>query len=407
MSEQSAGTGGTQDNSNDRKVRDILDRVAAGQLSSDEAAILLAALTTQKPEPRHAAEPSATAGPAEHAEPGEAERAQAGSDAGAGAEPTAGTEPRAGTEATAGTEPRAGTESSGDVWAEAVAAAAAEQPDQAVIPTAPDAPTETPPAAETQAKTETETETETEAESPAEPKTEPKAEPRAGTDEEPAEVEHTDLPVPSGVQRVTIRAIGRRVRLIGEPAIAGVAVDGPHLIKRDGDTLAISSEGDMGVSLDGFSVLRTRSVGDLRSQVVGGIAKELSVRVNPALRVEVEVTGGSVTAERLPNLTRVRVTAGMAKVADVDGPIDLLVQAGSANLDAQLTKGRSRVRVESGAANVKLRRGSDVKVHTEAQLGKVSWTGAVNGHSKDVEIGRGRATLDVEVLVGTAQIASD
>jgi len=405
MSEQSAGTGGTQDNSNDRKVRDILDRVAAGQLSSDEAAILLAALTTQKPEPRHAAEPSETAGPAEHAEPGEAERAQAGSDAGAGAEPTAGTEPRAGTEATAGTEPRAGTESSGDVWAEAVAAAAAEQPDQAVIPTAPDAPTETPPAAETQAKTETETETE--AESPAEPKTEPKAEPTAGTDEEPAEVEHTDLPVPSGVQRVTIRAIGRRVRLIGEPAIAGVAVDGPHLIKRDGDTLAISSEGDMGVSLDGFSVLRTRSVGDLRSQVVGGIAKELSVRVNPALRVEVEVTGGSVTAERLPNLTRVRVTAGMAKVADVDGPIDLLVQAGSANLDAQLTKGRSRVRVESGAANVKLRRGSDVKVHTEAQLGKVSWTGAVNGHSKDVEIGRGRATLDVEVLVGTAQIASD
>ena len=43
----------------------------------------------------------------------------------------------------------------------------------------------------------------------------------------------------------------------------------------------------------------------------------------------------------------------------------------------------------------------------EAQLGRVTWTGAVSGQSKDVEIGRGRATLDVEVLVGTAQIASD
>jgi len=198
--------------------------------------------------------------------------------------------------------------------------------------------------------------------------------------------------------------IGRRVRLIGEPAVNGVAVDGPHVIKRDGDTLAISSEGDMGVSIDGFSMLRNPT--DLKAHV-NGLAKELSIRVNPQLQVEVEVTGGSVNAERLPGLSRVRVTAGTAKVSDVDGPIDVLVQAGSAHLDAQITKGRSRVRVESGTAQVALRRGSDVHVHTEAQLGRVTWIGAVSGQSKDVEIGRGRAALDVEVLVGTAQIASD
>jgi hypothetical protein len=221
---------------------------------------------------------------------------------------------------------------------------------------------------------------------------------------EPVEEEHSNVPIPSGVQRVTVRAIGRRVRLIGEPAVNGVAVDGPHVIKRDGDTLAISSEGDMGVSIDGFSMLRNPT--DLKAHV-NGLAKELSIRVNPHLQVEVEVTGGSVHAERLPGLTRVRVTAGTAKVSDVDGPIDVLVQAGSAELDAQITKGRSRVRVESGTAKVALRRGSDVHVHTEAQLGRVTWTGAVSGQSKDVEIGRGRAALDVEVLVGTAQIASD
>jgi hypothetical protein len=215
---------------------------------------------------------------------------------------------------------------------------------------------------------------------------------------------HSDLVVPSGVRRVTIRAIGRRVRLIGEPAVTGVAVDGPHVIKRDGDTLAINSEGDMGVSIDGLSMLRNPT--NLKSHV-NGLAKELSIRVNPMLEVEIEVTGGSVIAERLPGLSRVRVTAGTAKVTDVDGPIDLLVQAGSATLDAQITKGRSRVRVESGSASVTLRRGSDVRVHTEAQLGRVSWTGAVSGQSKDVEIGRGRAALDVEVLVGSAQITSD
>src|SRR5207248_776153 len=69
--------------------------------------------------------------------------------------------------------------------------------------------------------------------------------------------------------------------------------------------------------------------------------------------------------------------------------------------------GRRRGPAESGTAQVQLRRGSDVHVHTEAQLGRVTWSGAVSGQSKDVEIGRGRAALDVEVLVGTAQITSD
>jgi hypothetical protein len=337
MSDQSADAGGTQNSQNDhdRRVKDILDRVAKGQLSSDEAATLLAAAPST--EARHVTEPQ-------------------------------------------------DREPSTSVWAEVVDApgAAIDEPEQGSVVDEPIQDDVMPPVAETG----------------------PVSEPLQDPVPQSAETEHSAMPVPAGVQRVVIRAIGRRVRLIGEPAINGVAVDGPHVIKRDGDTLAINSEGDMGVSIDGFSMLRNRSVGDLKSHV-NGFAKELSIRVNPSLQVEIEVTGGSVVAERLPGLNRVRVTAGTAKVSDVDGPIDLLVQAGSATLDAQLTKGRSRVRVESGAANVTLRRGSDVRVHTEAQLGRVTWTGAVNGQSKDVEIGRGRGALDVEVLVGTAQIASD
>ncbi|MGC4940570.1 hypothetical protein [Kribbella sp. DT2] len=338
----------------DRRVKDILDRVAKGHLSSDEAATLIAAVT----------KPTAAA-------------------------PVADETPTAEIPVPEADEPSA------SVWADAV-----DSPDAADTASVPGAAGETaaPGAGPTSAPGAVQDSVVDDA--PAEPvQTEV---PEAGEVEE--EVEHSNVPVPSGVQRVTIRAVGRRVRLIGEPAITGVAVDGPHVIKRDGNTLAINSEGDMGVSLDGFSMLRNPT--DLKAHV-NGFAKELSIRVNPMLEVEVEVTGGSVTAERLPGLARVRVTAGTAKVSDVDGPIDMLVQAGSAHLDAQITKGRSRVRVESGSATVNLRRGSDVRVHTESQLGRVTWAGAVNGQSKDVEIGRGRAALDVEVLVGTAQITSD
>ena len=321
----------------DQRVKDILDRVAKGHLSTEEATTLIAAITT--PGTAQADEPAAQPPVAEDVVPDETPSAS--------------------------------------VWADAV-----DSPDAVGAPVAETVVTDVQDSVVDEA---------------------PAASDEV-VEEEEVEEQHSNVPMPAGVQRVTVRAIGRRVRLIGEPAINGVAVDGPHVIKRDGDTLAISSEGDMGVSIDGFSMLRNPT--DLKSHV-NGLAKELSIRVNPSLQVEIEVTGGSVNAERLPGLSRVRVTAGTAKVADVDGPIDLLVQAGSATLDAQITKGRSRVRVESGTANVSLRRGSDVRVHTEAQLGRVTWTGAVSGQSKDVEIGRGRAALDVEVLVGTAQIVSD
>jgi hypothetical protein len=338
----------------DRRVKDILDRVAQGHLSPEEATTLIAAIKS----------PGTSEGDGPAAQPPVAEAAPDDTP-------------------------------SASVWADAV-----DSPD-AADPADPADPAEQPAAKHAASVNGVQDSVVDDAPVAAEPE---QAADEASDEAEEVEEQHSNVPMPAGVRRVTVRAIGRRVRLIGEPAINGVAVDGPHVIKRDGDTLAISSEGDMGVSIDGFSMLRNPT--NLKSHV-NGLAKELSIRVNPSLQVEIEVTGGSVNAERLPCLSRVRVTAGTAKVADVDGPIDLLVQAGSATLDAQLTKGRSRVRVESGTATVSLRRGSDVRVHTEAQLGRVTWTGAVSGQSKDVEIGRGRAALDVEVLVGTAQIASD
>jgi hypothetical protein len=377
----------------DRQVKTILDRVAAGHLSAAEAATLIAALPNTSAAPADSATAgggsasggqSASSGAAGSDVPSPSVWAEAVDSPAPGAWP--GTSSGGAAAGSAGESAASSSRGSGATSAEPTPAAPAAKhaasngegsvvDDAAVVPEAERAPEPTP------APT-------------------PSPEPVVVVEE----TLHSDLVVPSGVRRVTIRAIGRRVRLVGEPAVTGVAVDGPHVIKRDGDTLAINSEGDMGVSIDGLNLLRNPT--DLKSHV-NGLAKELWIRVNPMLQVEIEVTGGSVTAERLPGLSRVRVTAGTAKVTDVDGPIDVLVQAGTATLDAQITKGRSRVRVESGSANVTLRRGSDVRVHTEAQLGRVSWTGAVSGQSKDVEIGRGRAALDVEVLVGSAQITSD
>ncbi|WBQ06886.1 hypothetical protein [Kribbella sp. CA-293567] len=388
----------------DRKVKAILDRVAAGHLTSDEAATLIAALSsTSTPAAAGSSSPASAGIPAADSDvPSPSVWAEAVDSPNPGAWPSTSSGSPAATSTGTSTATGSSNATSGDSANTSTSnssatgtgnSAATDSSNSAATDSADSAATSAEPTRTAAGSTGEGTVVDDSAvvPEPAEPVLE-------------QETLHSDLVVPSGVRRVTIRAIGRRVRLVGEPAVTGVAVDGPHVIKRDGDTLSINSEGDMGVSIDGLSMLRNPT--DLKSHV-NGLAKELWIRVNPMLDVEVEVTGGSVQAERLPGLSRVRVTAGTAKVTDVDGPIDLLVQAGTATLDAQITKGRSRVRVESGSANITLRRGSDVRVHTEAQLGRVSWTGAVSGQSKDVEIGRGRAALDVEVLVGSAQITSD
>lgn len=229
--------------------------------------------------------------------------------------------------------------------------------------------------------------------------TKPEPEPEA----EPAAEAPRSKPVnTNGVDKITVRAIGRRVRIVGETSVATLAADGPHVLRRNGSVLEVSSDGELGASLDGFSILKApRNLDEFRSL---GLGKELFLRVNPNIQVDVEVTGGSLNTERVPRLGKVRVTAGAAKLLDVEEVSDALIQAGQATIKGTITRGRSRVRAESGSLSVHLADGSNVTVHGEAQLGKVSWSGGHTGAGDEVVMGNGNARLDVEVVMGHAAV---
>lgn len=204
-----------------------------------------------------------------------------------------------------------------------------------------------------------------------------------------------------GVDRISVRAVGRRIRIVGEPSVATVAADGPHVLRRNGSVLEISSDGEIGASMDGFTLLKTRSLDDIRSL---GLGKELFLRVNPDIVVDVEVTAGSLNTEQVPHLGKIRVTAGGAKLLGVEEANDVLVQAGQATVRGTLRSGRSRIRGESGSLNIQLDDDSNVTVHADSQLGKVSWSGGHTGSGDEVVMGNGSARLDVEVVMGHAQI---
>jgi hypothetical protein len=207
----------------------------------------------------------------------------------------------------------------------------------------------------------------------------------------------------NGVERISVRAVGRRVRIVGETAVATLSADGPHVLRRNGSVLEVSSDGELGASLDGFSILRgaPRNLDDIRAL---GLGKELLLKVNPNIVVDVEVTAGSLNTERVPHLGKIRVTAGGAKLLDVTEINDALVQAGQATIKGAIRTGRNRIRAESGSLSITLADDSNVTVTGEAQLGKVSWAGGHSGAGDEVVMGNGSARLEIQVVMGHAQV---
>ncbi len=203
---------------------------------------------------------------------------------------------------------------------------------------------------------------------------------------------------------MAVTAVGRRVRIEGDPTVSTLTIDGPHVLRRVGTVMEVNSTGEFGPSFQGFSLIRPpRNLDDLRDI---GLGKELTIRVNPKLIVDAEVTTGGLRTVGVPRLGRIRVTAGGSSLDDVHEVEDLLSQAGGISVSGPISMGRSRLRVESGTLTVHLTKGANVTIRGEARLGRITWPGGGEGVDEYV-IGNGSARLDVAVVMGMATIKSE
>src|SRR5918993_3884878 len=67
--------------------------------------------------------------------------------------------------------------------------------------------------------------------------------PEPATDPEPVTEPVRPKPVnTSGVERISVRAVGRRVRIVAETSVATLSADGPHVLRRNGAVLEVSSD---------------------------------------------------------------------------------------------------------------------------------------------------------------------
>jgi hypothetical protein len=231
-------------------------------------------------------------------------------------------------------------------------------------------------------------------------------------DDRPREAPPQADPGDQAISRVRVQASGRPVRVVADPTVATVTVEGPHNVRRDGTTLVVDAP-VAGASDPEGSYRYERKTGLARwisQATLVGIP--LTLRVNPDLELDVEVLAGSLVVSGTHGPLRFSVAAGSARVTDCDGPLDGTVRAGSARLDVRPHTGSSHLRVESGSVDLRLQPGSDVRVLAHADLGEVKLRGA-DGRttrvvdregSREIVVGSGAATLELDVAMGSVQV---
>ena len=210
-----------------------------------------------------------------------------------------------------------------------------------------------------------------------------------------------DRPRPKGVTKVSISAVGRRVRIEGDPRVATLSVEGPHVLRRNGEVMEVSSTGELGPNLSGFSLIRPQRI--LDDMGIIGLGKELIVKVNPKFVVDVESTTGGLRSTGVPRLGRVRVTMGGCHLSDVTEVTDLLSQAGGVTVEGPISQGRSRLKIESGSLTLVLTPGANVAVHAESRFGHVRWPDDNTGVDEMI-FGNGSARCDINIVMGLATI---
>jgi len=214
-------------------------------------------------------------------------------------------------------------------------------------------------------------------------------------------------PTGSTTRKVRVTSVIGTAEIVGDPTVAFAVAEGPHRVRQDGDTMVIE-QGPIGED-DHFSFSRSDRRGVMDSIDFG--RRKIKVRMNPGLALSVQVNAGSLRIEGVHGPISGEVLAGQCRISDFSSTLDLAVQAGNVSASGRLDKGKSKVRCEMGNVAINLEQGSSVKVTAHTTMGKVAVDAkgeqTVLGQSgREVSVGAGAATLDIECTMGNVRISA-
>jgi hypothetical protein len=200
----------------------------------------------------------------------------------------------------------------------------------------------------------------------------------AGPASEQAGRREPGAPTATIERRIRIEANAGSVRVVGDPTVAVVDVDGDNEVQEEGDTVVVrcSPLRDLDLDLDldphrlrhghsGFAIRSRRMrVHDLRRHL------QVTVRVNPSLPLDVQLAAGAVSVRGVHAPITCDVDAGAARLHDVSRSLRAKVNAGSLSVDGRVDGDEWHLTCDMGAASVRLDPASSTRVRAAVTLGK-------------------------------------
>ncbi len=226
------------------------------------------------------------------------------------------------------------------------------------------------------------------------------------------QLQHTAVAVgEQPIERIKVTGLMHPTKILGDPQVKDVLVQGPHRAAREGDAMVVTG---MPAGQDGgwFS-FRWPDRLPFGQGSAGSPLQPVLIRMNPNLPLEVEMAAGLLTVEGVRGPIRADIQAGSAKVEGFSQPIDLNVTWGTVSVRGLLDAGSSRIRCEAGTVRVKLERGSSVRVVARSTLGKISLPGdsaglsegwTMGGEVHERTIGSGLGHLEIEATTGAVWV---
>jgi hypothetical protein len=232
---------------------------------------------------------------------------------------------------------------------------------------------------------------------------------------EPAPRSEPQTPPTAGAGATRVRVVCSigTADVVGDPTVREAVAEGPHVARRDGDTLVIEGqpvefEMGPGFMFNWAEGRHERHMRMRRQMRRGGFqwgdVVHLRVRVNPDLPLDADAQAGRVRVRGVHGPIRANVQAGGLDISDFRSPFDVNVQAGSVSARGRLDGGTSRVNCEAGSVRINLERGSSVRVTAHTTLGKVTFDGDARS---PWTVGAGDGTLDISGTMGSVRVSAE
>jgi hypothetical protein len=216
------------------------------------------------------------------------------------------------------------------------------------------------------------------------------------------------------VTTIRLKTSYRSIHLLADPAVAQVHVVGDHAIRHDGPALVIETAGPLADEQAGPD--DARGSGRFSFSLPRTIAwaknwreHQLTIRVNPALLIELDVTGVDIKATGLKTGLRARLVASSLRGDKLHGPLQVDALTSSVKLTAVPT-GESRIFCESSSMRLTLATGSDLILSTTNRMSRLALperpvsTLPFEGQSTELTLGSGRDRLTLEAVTSSVTV---